>query len=323
MLQSILLPDSLTGRSFHGDHGPVLCRMAIKSRCFAADFDSRPAGRVERRLPLPGKLWRLLFHLHPQPLLASCSDRSQGSPDRSAAEAEPPDRFAAAKTFLQGNYPVRPSSHGRSYLRQAAAALRGIDRGVYPQPSLCQPLRLARFHRTHLEGPGLQGGLISLSRQVWAGPSQPCRCRPSRGSTDRSRRGSRVGPRPAAGQPRDCSRRAGARTASPFFSATTQYAGAFLLLPQALNWLTIAQDCFADDYGSLQQGLLTSVFNLVIGLERVFHLDEMEDVGFARLCGGEQCPTRQRVGAWRRHLPWYEVETFCRGTCPWHLVQCP
>ncbi len=88
-----------------------------------------------------------------------------------------------------------------------------------------------------------------------------------------------------------------------------------------MNWLTIAQDCFADDYGSLQQGLLTSVFNLVIGLERVFHLDEMEDVGFAWLCGGEHCPTRHRVGAWRRHLLWYEVDAFCRRTCPWHLVQ--
>jgi hypothetical protein len=102
--------------------------------------------------------------------------------------------------------------------------------------------------------------------------------------------------------------------------AATQYAGAFLLLPEALNWLAIAQECFADDYGSLQQGLLTSVFGLVVGLERVFHLEEMDDVGFAWLCGGRTCPTRQRVGAWRRHLPWYEVDAFCRRTCPWHLI---
>ena len=93
------------------------------------------------------------------------------------------------------------------------------------------------------------------------------------------------------------------------------------MLPEALNWLTIAQDCFADDYGSLQQGLLTSVFGFVTGLERVFHLDEMEDVGFAWLCGGRQCPTRHRVGAWRRHLPWYEADAFCRRTYPWQLLQ--
>ena len=47
-------------------------------------------------------------------------------------------------------------------------------------------------------------------------------------------------------------------------------------MPSALDWLATAQECFADDYGSLRQGLLTSVFALLIGMERVFHLDEME-----------------------------------------------
>ncbi len=91
-------------------------------------------------------------------------------------------------------------------------------------------------------------------------------------------------------------------------------------MPQALDWLATAQTCFADDFGCLRAGLLTSVFGLVVGLERIFHLDEMEDVGFALLCGGRRCPSRHLVGGWRRHLPWYEVDTFCRRTCPWHLV---
>jgi hypothetical protein len=91
-------------------------------------------------------------------------------------------------------------------------------------------------------------------------------------------------------------------------------------MPQALDWLATAEQCFADDYGTLQQGLLTSVFSLVVGLERIFHLDEMEDPGFARLCGGRRCPSRYPVGAWRRHLRWYEVDAFCRRTCPWHLL---
>jgi hypothetical protein len=60
---------------------------------------------------------------------------------------------------------------------------------------------------------------------------------------------------------------------------------------------------------------------LVIGLERVFHLDEMADAGFARLCGGRRCPSRYTVGGWRRHLAWYEVDAFCRQTCPWHLIR--
>ena len=74
-------------------------------------------------------------------------------------------------------------------------------------------------------------------------------------------------------------------------------------MPSALDWLATAEECFTDEYGSLRQGLLTSVFSLVIGMERIFHLDEMEDAGFARLCGGRRCPSRYTVGAWRRHRP--------------------
>jgi hypothetical protein len=91
-------------------------------------------------------------------------------------------------------------------------------------------------------------------------------------------------------------------------------------MPSALDWLAKAEQCFTDDYGSLRQGLLTSVFSLVVGMQRIFHLDEMEDLGFARLCGGRRCPSRHTVGAWRRHLNWYEVDAFCRRTCPWHLL---
>jgi hypothetical protein len=102
--------------------------------------------------------------------------------------------------------------------------------------------------------------------------------------------------------------------------AHTHYAGAFLLMPQALRWLDTARDCFADPGGTLQRGLLTSAFGLVVGLERVWHLDEMEDVGFALLTGGRRCPSRHAIGGWRRHLPWYEVDAFCRRTSPWHLI---
>jgi len=91
-------------------------------------------------------------------------------------------------------------------------------------------------------------------------------------------------------------------------------------MPTALDWLATAEHCFADEYGSLRQGLLTSIFAAVIGLERVFHLDDMADPGFARLCGGRRCPSRYLVGGWRRHLSWYEVDAFCRRTNPWHLL---
>jgi hypothetical protein len=71
----------------------------------------------------------------------------------------------------------------------------------------------------------------------------------------------------------------------------------------------------------LQPSFLTSVFTLVVGIERLYHLDEMEDVGFALLTGGRRCPSRHTVGGWRRHLSWQAVEAFCRRTSPWHLVR--
>jgi hypothetical protein len=91
-------------------------------------------------------------------------------------------------------------------------------------------------------------------------------------------------------------------------------------MPQALDWLRIAQSCLSDDYGWLDRGLLTSVFGLVTGLKRIFHLDEMDDAGFALLTGGWRCPTRQRVGAWRRQLTWHEADAFCRRTFPWQRI---
>jgi hypothetical protein len=92
-------------------------------------------------------------------------------------------------------------------------------------------------------------------------------------------------------------------------------------LPQALDWLAVAEGCFEDAYGSLRRGLLTSVFAPVVGLKRVFHLEQMADAGFAVLSGGRTCPSRQLVGGWRRHLRWYEVDAFCRRTAAWNWVR--
>jgi hypothetical protein len=92
-------------------------------------------------------------------------------------------------------------------------------------------------------------------------------------------------------------------------------------MPQALDWLGMARACITDAYGTLTRGLLTSAFGLVVGLERLWHLEEMADVGFALLTGGGRCPSRHAVGGWRRHLPWYEVDAFCRQTSPWHHIR--
>jgi hypothetical protein len=90
---------------------------------------------------------------------------------------------------------------------------------------------------------------------------------------------------------------------------------------EALDWLDIARDCLGDPFETLTRGLLTCAFAPVIGLERLWHLEQMEDKGFAVLTGGLRCPSRHSVGGWRRHLPWYEVEAFCRRTSPWYLIE--
>ena len=89
-----------------------------------------------------------------------------------------------------------------------------------------------------------------------------------------------------------------------------------------LRWWDIAQQCFSDEYGSLQRGFLTSVFMLIADVERVFHLDQMDDPGFALLTGDpRRCPTRQMVGAWRKHLLWNEVDRFCHRSSGWDLLR--
>jgi hypothetical protein len=144
-----------------------------------------------------------------------------------------------------------------------------------------------------------RGGLLLL--RVWQG----CWSRSGRGHGGRSA----------------CSRDAGRCAAAGFFFGSTHYAGAFLLLAHALDWLATAEKCFDDPCGSLRRGLLTSAFAPVVGLKRIFHLEQMDDPGFAVLSGGRVCPSRQLVGGWRRQLPWYEVDAFCRRTAAWEWLR--
>ena len=102
--------------------------------------------------------------------------------------------------------------------------------------------------------------------------------------------------------------------------APTQYAGAFLLLPRALRWLDSARACFPDDYGCLRRGFLTSALAPLVGLGRIFHLDQVDDRGFALLTGGLTPPSRYPIGGWRRHLSWHAVDAFCRRTAAWDWV---
>ena len=88
-----------------------------------------------------------------------------------------------------------------------------------------------------------------------------------------------------------------------------------------MTWLAAAKDSLPDPTGVLQRSFLTSIFNVIVGIERLFHLDQMEDLGFALLSGGHRCPSRYTVGGWRRQLSWQAVDAFCRRTSPWHLIR--
>ena len=241
---------------------------------------------------------------------------TQGRTDRSLGRRQPAHSLAAARNLFQRGgassaataWPVGPTANccrgfagpiAEFILTHADASRFDILDFIEHSPGAMRVSTVALHHFCKKFG---------LDRATRAEATAP---QPSTSHTPAEPRAGRNGP----------SEPAGAAATSPFFSTRTQHAGAFLLMPSALDWLATAEECFADEYGSLRQGLLTSVFSLLIGMERVFHLDDMTDPGFARLCGGRRCPSRYTVGGWRRHLPWYEVDAFCRRTCPWHLLQ--
>src|SRR5712691_9877491 len=288
--------------------------MAFPSANCRRATGGRATRLVAARVCLPAALRRrLLFQPSAQPFPAALRLRTQGGADRPPGRHQPAHGLASARHLFQGDGSGGAPPHGRPAPRQVAAALCRSHRRVHLEPCRRHALRHPRLHRAHLGRARLDGSLAPLLQEVW-----PRSGHTSRGDGLPAQRGPHA--RRAAPRRNGPSEPARAAAASPFFSTRTHYAGAFLLMPPALDWLTAAEHCFADDYGSLGQGLLTSVFSLVVGMERVFHLDEMEDPGFARLCGGRRCPSRYPVGAWRRHLPWYEVDAFCRRTCPWHLL---
>src|SRR6516162_3070835 len=327
----------MPGRIRHARGSPGLGPLAARRRRPRARVDRRATRGAARGLPLPPALRAgLLLRPPAQPLPAPLPGRPQGGPGRPPARPEPLRRLGPAGPLLQGGGPGRPPPPRRPLPRQALAALRRPHRPVPPPPPRGHPLGPARLYPLHLGGVRVPRGPAPLPPEVRPGPG---RCR--RAAAQARRRLPRPAPRrpPAAGprrRPEGVHRRgrlgrtpgggapAGGRAPAPagagIFFAPTRYAGAFLLLPAALDWLAVAEDCFEDAYGSLRRGLLTSAFAPVVGLARVFHLDQMDDRGFALLSGGRSCPSRHFIGGWRRHLRWQEVDAFCRRTCPWDLL---
>src|SRR5437763_5638535 len=340
-LRTILLPDGLSGRHRHGDRDRPLHRLAGRGPGPHRATHPRSARPARGCLPLPPALrGRLLQHAPAQSLPAALRQRPQGRPDRPAHAHQSPHRLAATGALLQGGPPAGPPPHGRPALRQVAAALRRPHRPVPPQPPPRHPRRPDRLHRPDLPGARLAHRPVQVPQEVRPRPGHGCGTGRPRPPAGRRRAGSDRRGHPAcgsgagrppgpAGAPGRLARRGGGApllpgliqcAGAPFLLGRTQYAGAFLLLGPALGCLAAARDCLADPCGGLTRGLLTSIFALVVGLRRVYHLDEGGDPGFALLTGGRRCPSRHLVGGWRRHLRWYEVDAFCRRTSPWHLI---
>ena len=227
--------------------------------------------------------------------------------------------------LLQGGRPGRPPPPGRPRPRQAPAALRRPHRPVPARhPDATRYDLLDFIHRTWGVPVSRMAlyhflkkyGLDQASRVVAAVPA------PGRG---------RLGPR----HPTRRTRRAHAGTAVARGRHATVPAAAVAAVPRpppffcphpvrrrlpavahALDWLAIARDCFADDYGSLQRGLLDQRLRPGRRPGAVFHLDQMDGPRLRPADRRPPCPSRHTVGGWRRHLPWYEVDAFCRRTAP-------
>ncbi len=143
---------------------------------------------------------------------------------------------------------ISQSAHGKLLPRP-----RRPHRRVHPDPCRRQPLLHLRLHRADL-------GAMRVSTQ-W-----PCPLLQKFG-LDRATRGRGHGSpaqheaaspaEPLAGR-NSPSRPAGAAATSTT-SALDAAAGAFLLMQSMADWLATAEECFADEYGSLRQGLLTKV----------------------------------------------------------------
>jgi hypothetical protein len=69
----------------------------------------------------------------------------------------------------------------------------------------------------------------------------------------------------------------------------THFGGAFLLLPAALALCAVAERTLGKALGSAGNArrlVLSLFFRAVLGVERIFHFETLDDPGFAILTGG-------------------------------------
>ncbi len=96
------------------------------------------------------------------------------------------------------------------------------------------------------------------------------------------------------------------------------YGGAFVLMYEAVRLYRIAQTVFRRT--KLGEGtgrvVLSLLFKAILGIERIFHFETLDDPGFALLTGGKKVMSRSRLGQDVRRVSTRSAEAFMRETAP-------
>lgn len=67
--------------------------------------------------------------------------------------------------------------------------------------------------------------------------------------------------------------------------------------------------------------MLSLFFRAVVGIERIFHFETIDDVGFGLLTGGARALSRSRLGGLVRAVPTRAVNAFARGSQLWGTLR--
>ena len=99
---------------------------------------------------------------------------------------------------------------------------------------------------------------------------------------------------------------------------TSSYGGAFLLIHRIVGLYRIVKRVFKGT--KLKQGAERLILSLyvkgMLGVERIFHFETLDDDGFAILSGGKKVMSRSRLGQLLRGVSTISVKKFMRASAP-------
>lgn len=96
------------------------------------------------------------------------------------------------------------------------------------------------------------------------------------------------------------------------------------MLPFALTLSRVAERTFSGELGSAEKArrlVLSLFFRAVLGIERIFHFETLDDEGFALLTGGSQVLSRSRLGGMVRAVTTRASKAFAHATERWGALR--